>query len=268
VPVLVDGHVHFHDAYDVDRFFDAALANFAAGARDLGLGSGAPGFLMLTESARDDRFGAWAVGQGGHAWQLEPTAEQRTLLARREDGASLFVVAGCQVQSAEGVELLALATLHRPADGLPIVEVLGQLRGTDAIPVVPWGFGKWWRRRGRLVQQLVQGEHGERLFLADTAGRPRLSLYPPLLRAARERARPVLAGSDPLPFRHDEGRAGSFGFELRLDLDPQAPAAGITAALRSLRGSPRRFGRLERFGAFCRNQVGMQWRKRGPGGRA
>jgi hypothetical protein len=32
--VLVDGHVHIHECFDVPAVFDAAAANFAAAARD------------------------------------------------------------------------------------------------------------------------------------------------------------------------------------------------------------------------------------------
>jgi hypothetical protein len=262
--VLVDAHVHFHGVYDVDRFFDGAVDNFRDAARELGLGADTPGVLMLTESAGDDAFGRWASGEHGRSWELEPTVEPRSLVARRHDGAGVTVVAGRQVQVAEGVEVLVLGTLERPADGAPARSLLAELRGGAAVPVVPWGFGKWWRRRGRFVRELFEGE--EELLLADTGGRPRLSSYPALLGHARSGSRPVLAGSDPLPFRRDERRAGSFGFELPAAFDPARPAASIVTALGALSETPRRYGRLAGLGAFCRDQLAMQWRKRGPGG--
>ena len=36
-PLLVDAHVHMHDAFERDRFFDGALANFGAAAAEFGL---------------------------------------------------------------------------------------------------------------------------------------------------------------------------------------------------------------------------------------
>jgi hypothetical protein len=263
--VLVDGHVHFHDIYALDRFLDAAVNNFREAARELVAADESPRILMMTEASEEDHFRRWSEGIEWAGWSLAEAGDGRSVVARRDDGASLYMIAGRQVQTVEGVEVLVLGDDTRYPDGRPVRVLLDRLRNVDGVPVIPWGFGKWWLRRGRLVRDLIEGEHGRHLFLADTGGRMRGSPYPSLLRAAAARNRPVLAGSDPLAFPGDERRVGSFGFELETAFDASGPALSILRALRALGATPRRFGRLEPVGTFCRNQLAMQWRKRIPG---
>ena len=49
--VLVDAHVHIHDCFGLETFFDQAYRNFCSVARQHGWSSPL-GVLMLTESAR------------------------------------------------------------------------------------------------------------------------------------------------------------------------------------------------------------------------
>jgi len=73
----------------------------------------------------------------------------------------------------------------------------------------------------------------------------------------------VLPGTDPLPFKSEQTKAGRYGFLLDGAMDRDRPAAAIRDLLREQTAQPRAFGRLESLGRFLRNQVGMQIRKRG-----
>lgn len=269
-PLLVDGHVHFHACYEPARFFEGAARRFGRAAAELGLPADTPGCLCFTEAAGDDFFRAFAAGQlaPGGRWSLAATSEPESLLARRgEDGRRIFLLAGRQLVTSEGLEVLALGTRDDLPERRPTLETLAAVRRAGAQPGIPWGFGKWWLGRGALVRRIVESAEPRAFFLGDNGGRPRRAREHPIFALARARGIPVLPGSDPLPFARANASAGRIGFLLQ-GVDPEKPAAGVLARLRALEGSPPRFGRGEGLPAFCRDQIAMQLHARGRRGRA
>ena len=262
--LLVDGHVHVHDCFDLDAFLDAAASNFHRAARRLGLAERTPGCLMLTECAADDAFDRLRTGQWrpGAAWSVQQTSEDDSLRLERHDGVAMVMIAGRQIVTAERLEVLALASGRRFADGHPIDVVIDQVLSSDAVAVVPWGFGKWTGRRGRVVARLLDSPVAERIFLGDNGGRPALSLTPKLFKRARERGMPILPGSDPFPLPWQQDKAGSYGFVLRGDIDLDAPAAGIRQRLTADRTQPPTFGHRAGLVTFVRANVGIRRLKR------
>lgn len=270
---LVDAHVHLH-GFHVDAFLDAAAHNFQAAAAGLGLPASTPGCLLLAEMQGEQAF-LRLRGEVGRErsgpWRFEATGEEGSLIARmpgRPATPPLVLVAGRQVRTREGLEVLALATLEDFADGLPFAGTLERVHWSGALPVVPWGFGKWWFERGGLVEGLLQGREREAVFLGDNAGRPGLAPRPPLFRLAESHGVPVLPGSDPLPLAGHAGRAGSYGFVLDAGLDGGQPAMLLAAALRQGRQAgwrPRAFGRCRGLLGFCRDQSALRLRKRPAG---
>lgn len=272
-PFLVDAHVHFYDVYDRARFFEGALTNFQAAAATLGLRPEPAGLLLFTETARDHyfrRFRAEADGDAGGPWTFRRTEEDDSLLAcprsksgaGRDGGAQMLLVAGRQVATRDGLEVLALACDAEFPDGRALRETLEAVLAADALAVLPWGFGKWWLGRGRLMADLVATVDPRRVFLGDNSGRPGLLPGPRLFAQARARDIQVLPGTDPLPFASEAGKAGAFGFVLEGGLDPARPAAALKELLRSQRERPRPYGRLETPWRFLDHQVRMQLRKR------
>jgi hypothetical protein len=262
----VDAHVHVHQCFAWEELLDRASDNFSAAARARGWGT-PPGALMLTESSGVDRFGelatrseARAVAVGG--WTIRPTSDPCALVARGSRG-SLVLVAGRQVVTREGLEVLLLCSRASVADGQTLDAVLQRGRAAGALRVIPWGAGKWLLGRGRLLRDVIdRARPDEGLFLGDSGGRPSFWGRPRHFARAEARGLRVLPGTDPLPFPKQVARPGSYGFGMDVSLDPAWPAEAISAALRvvGLRIIP--FGRLERMLPFVRNQIGMQLRKR------
>ena len=265
---LVDAHVHFYPCYDRDRFLDAAQCNFDRWRRRLGLDHGTCGVLMLTESRGHRAFESWRSGaEADRRWRFSRTDEPVSVVAHRHDGASLVVIAGYQLRTEEDLEVLALGTRQPLTEGRCLRETLDHVRKDGALPIVPWGFGKWWFRRGRLVRSVVRSASPGELFLGDNGGRPSWYPRPRLFDEARRRGLAVLPGSDPLPFPAEEGRVGSFGTLVRLTepLSPERPARDL---LRALRADPslRCYGEGETTWRFLRHQLRLQLRKRLSGG--
>ena len=268
-PLLIDAHVHFHACFHRDAFLDAALGNFARGAEELGI-AGRPftGCLMLAEREGERRFLRWQRREDGArfgAWDFETTSDPAALIARRRaDGERLLLIAGRQVRTREGMEVLGLATLEEFADGLPFNDALARVRWSGALPVIPWGFGKWWFYRGALVEKVVCRTERPDLCLGDNAGRPQIGGWPWLFREAEARGIPVLSGSDPLPMQEQEVRAGSYGFLLAEGFDGRQPARSLRQTLRSLTTPPPVYGRCRDLAGFCQDQLALRLRKRTP----
>ncbi len=261
-PVLVDAHVHLYDCFPLAAFLDGAAANFAAAAARRGLEGPPAGVLRLAEGAGEgalERLDRAVGGEVPSGWRLRALPEAGSLAAERADGARLVLVLACRAEI---------------PDGEPLAATLAAARAAGALPVVPWGAGKWWRGRGRLVAAAVEREDPADFFLGDSGGRPRLARRPALFERAARRGIRVLPGSDPLPFARHARRAGSTGFALEGGpeggLDGERPGASLRRALRESRGAPAPYGDGERALPFLVNAVAMQLRKRRgrSGGRA
>ena len=262
VPLLVDAHVHFHHCFDRDAFLDAALANFRRGAEELGIAGSFLGCLLLAEMTGERALQRLRSGEAGK-WSFEPTAEPSSLIARRStDGERLLVIAGRQVRTREGLEILALLSNEEFPDGLAFRDALARVRWSGAVPVLPWGFGKWWFYRGALIEALLRRPEPKWLFLGDNGGRPQWGGAPPLLREAEKRGVHVLPGSDPLPLPEHAARAGSYGFLMQNGVEERHPAAELRRWLRDLTEQPPIFGGCQSLTRFCRDQLALRLRRR------
>jgi hypothetical protein len=273
VIACVDAHVHLHSCYDPDDLLQNAYDNLAAASIDRDRSERVACFLLLAECAPDDSFGALrALAEGRTAasgasglrlrrWAIDRTAEDISVVAR--DGhRELYIVAGRQVACREGLEVLVLGTTHRFADGRPIRDVLREADALGVPRVIPWGPGKWFFRRGRLLIDLLEEFRKPTLFLGDEGGRPVFWGYPQHFAHAARLGVRDLPGTDPLPFPHDVEKVGRMGLKIAVDLDPARPGGSLLGALTQAGAPLERFATLEPPLRFVRNQIGMQLRKR------
>jgi hypothetical protein len=167
---------------------------------------------------------------------------------------------GRQVVTVEDLELLALNCRMEVADrGYRLGELIDRVREAGGTPVVPWGFGKWSGGRGRVVRELL--ETRQDFLLADNGNRLRGTAEPLLLGEGRRRGMSILAGSDPLPFKAQAGRVGSYGVQATVDLGRD----GAAAAFRRMTNPPGQwttYGELASLGEFLSSQIKMQLKKR------
>jgi hypothetical protein len=272
VIACVDAHVHLHACYDPDELLQNAYDNLAAASNGVAPFARKAYFLLLAECQPDDCFGALrsladgAASNGGSdlhlsRWTVAATEEAISVVARRGQQ-ELFIVAGRQVACREGLEVLVLGTTHRFEDGRPIREILRESDALGVPRVIPWGPGKWFFRRGRLLNELVAEFRKPTLFLGDEGGRPAFWGYPEHFAHAARLGVRDLPGTDPLPFAHDVGKVGRMGLKVAVDLDLSRPGASLLRALTDVGTPLERFATLEPPLRFVRNQIGMQLRKR------
>jgi hypothetical protein len=265
--MLVDSHVHLYSCYELDGLLDSALDNLRRAARP-GEGSDrVAGCLALTETARDHAYAAILAGEPKwrpQRWTIRATGEAAAIVCSSPGNDEIIVLSGSQIVTAENLEVLALATTKRYPDGRSIEQTLDAL-AADAVPaVIPWGFGKWWFRRGRLLSDLVRRSDPTAFFLGDNGGRPALTPRPPLFVDAERRGFRVLPGTDQFPYASQQRKTGTFGFMLESWHFDDRPAAQFRARLARLDRSPPTFGSRVNLLEFAWLQVAMNLRNRMP----
>ena len=269
--ILIDAHVHIYDCFDLQTFFNSAFANFRTQAARLGHGKTFTAILLLTETARENWFQrlqeytGQSFGIGGRApsqWRFYKTNEACSLCARGAYDQILFLIAGRQIVTAEDLEVLALGTDKKFEDGEILEEVIGTVSGIGAIPVVPWGPGKWMGKRGVLLTQLLNGPEIPGLFLGDNGNRPYFWPNPSHFKLAEKKGIRVLPGTDPLPFASESCRPGSFGFLVNDSVTSEYPAKDLKSILANQTTCLQPYGHLEHPWRFFRNQIAMQMMKR------
>jgi hypothetical protein len=260
--VLMDAHVHVYPGVDVAGLLSAAAREFRKAAERLGA-SRWRAVLFLTEIASVDWFES-VVASGGATeigpWTLALAPDDPLRAEARGEGATLDVVAGRQIVTAERVEVHALGTRAKIPDGMDLPATLAAVRAADALAVLPWGVGKWVGARRALVSKILRSTSD--VYLSDNGGRPGF-WREPLLARARLDGRPVLSGSDPLPLPAEEYRVGGFGCWLSEGSADRCATRQLLARIRSSKaGEIEHYGPPETALRFIGNQVALRVRRR------
>ena len=251
----VDGHVHFHRLAAVGPTLDAAAANFRSAGPQT---EGWLGAVLLTQTSGERVFEALQSGSTIDGWKLSaPELEPESLIARKGTS-SLAVVCGRQVRAADGLEILALGTLETFPDGLPFEEAVIAVRRSGALTVIPWGFGKWFGKRGKRVKSLLTTLGTHETFVGDNGSRINLFGKPALIRASERRGFRLLPGTDPFPVNGDHRRVGRLGFLVDTIPSAAAPWKELRTWLLERTLSPVPYGTALSPIAFLRNQVGIR----------
>lgn len=223
--IIADTHVHLYPCYDLE----AALRGLAGRLRALAPGAQAAAFL----TERHDCHVFAGLRDGAIRLpdiSVTPSAEAEAVRVSCAAG-DLIVWAGRQLVTAERIEVLALTTDAVLADGMRARDALAAVREAGGVPVLPWGLGKWFLRRGDLVRELIETAAPGDLTVGDSAMRPRGWPEPGIMRMARTFGLPVLAGSDPLPLPGEERLMGTYATCFNHSLDTDRPVTSIRAIL-------------------------------------
>jgi len=264
--IAIDAHAHLYPGFRVCSFLRGAVANLSAAVtRDalrtqptcviflLGMPAG-NGFRRLKEAIEREKQDC--IGAESSVNVPEERVSMRLTLRQGEH--TLLIVAGRQIVSRERLEVLALGTCQRFEEGQSTETLIRKVSREGAIPVLPWGVGKWLGRRGRLVEELIEDPTLPPFFLGDSANRPAFWPRPSQFRRAEERGIKNLPGSDPLPFPSEARRVGRSGVVLDGSLDLRHPAQDLKRKLLDPSTSLQPFGRRETPLRFLRNQLKMQ----------
>ncbi len=256
--ILADAHVHIYDCYKLEQFLDSALENFLKFSANFSV-------LLLTETSNDHYFKTlleFAQQQKTiQGWKFHETSEPESIYAENCQGKGIFLVAGRQIVTSENLEVLALMTNQIFEDNLSLQETIKTVIKAGGLPILPWGFGKWLGRRGKLLKNLLNLDESPRLFLGDNGGRPVFWPRPKYFQLAEAKGWQVLPGTDPLPLAWESSRPGSFGFKIQGTFNCQKPSQSLKNILLNLDPVIQPYGSLQNPWNFLLNQVKIRLRK-------
>ena len=271
--LVIDAHVHIHDCFDRSRFFGSAFSNCEQVAWNVGHTRSHIPVLLLAEGRRQHAFKRIQEetknGNNGIAdretgsFQVIATEEVESLRIQKMDGTCLFLISGRQIVTAERLEVLALSTVSEIQDGLALEETIAAVEKEGALPVIPWGFGKWLGKRRRALVEYLASRRDGVFYLGDNGGRPNFLRVPDFQREAPGLSLKLLPGSDPLPLPSELQKVGRFGFTLQEDLDTRRPGEALKRILMKDGVVPTPFGSPESTFRFAWNQMSLQvWKRR------
>ncbi len=264
--ILVDGHVHFHDCFDLGLFLEYTRNNFLRKAQDLGYAKEIAKVICFTESEGVDYFNKlknYAVSNTKiKNWKFSLTENSNSIKINSDDNDTIIVFAGRQIVTSEKLEVLAIGLEEKINDGLPVNEVIEKVNDLNKIPVLPWGAGKWTGVRGKIIEKIILSAHNGDVFLGDNGNRPVFWSEPGLIELGRSKQIFNLPGSDPLPVKSGMKNAGKSGFILDGKLNLIKPFDDFLSKVKILNKQPKTFISLESPLMFLKNQIFMQIYKR------
>jgi hypothetical protein len=214
--LIVDGHVHFYDCYDPDKFFCAAIKNLDNMYTFIYPGdNNCQKVLLFTEGKGNDcfsRFKANGSLDKQSEYKFESTLEDCSIILTKDSEYSCYILAGRQIVTREYLEVLSIASIQKIEDGLPIEDVVERLINKKEIAVLAWGVGKWFFKRGKIIKDIIEKYDSPYLFIGDNSARPSFWPVPKLYHLAEKHNMRLLRGSDPLPFSDETCRVGTYGF--------------------------------------------------------
>lgn len=263
--LLVDGHLHVYDCYNLEKFFQNAIANLESAARlNFPDDEQRQNIFLLTEG-KENRFFKTFKETGTLPNQRDfrflDTGESCSLMLTRDGKTAGYVLNGRQIVTRENLEVLHVATDTYIPDGEPIQQVVESIISNNQIAILAWGVGKWMFQRGKIISDLIRNYQSPYLFIGDNSARPVLFPTPGLYKTARQKGIRLLNGSDPLPFAGEESKPGSFGFSVKGRFDPQKPAHSLKQILTNPDSAIEFFGQRDRCASFFSRQSKIYLKK-------
>jgi hypothetical protein len=265
--IIADAHVHLYPNFSPEELLEAALHNFKKIARRDFPNVPWVAFLFLGESKEENGFSFLNRLAGDHKhvspertgkWSFHQTREDCSLYGRFNEEGGFYIIAGRQIKTAENMEILALGTNHHFEEERPIKELIEMIGKCGAIPVIPWGVGKWLGPRGRMIKTLLQSQVAPWFFLGDSRKRPVLWPKSALFKQGALIGVKNLPGSDPLPLSGQDKEPGGYGFQVMGPIDADYPFKSIKKLLLTPEILPVPYGRGENLFRFGWNQLRLR----------
>jgi len=230
--VVADLHVHLYPCYNLKAAIDNAFNNLSANAAE----KNSVRAIALTERNDCNFFEQLKIGRYRLAevqYEFEPTNEKAALEIISRSDERVILYAGRQIISAEKIEVLALTLADKIEDGLKIEDLLKRVNDAGAVAIINWAPGKWFFKRGSIVEKLIEKSTPGSILLGDTSLRPKVWKEPKLMALGKAKGLKVIKGSDPLPFAGEEAHIGCHGVNFKSKWDALHPVTSMRAALKN-----------------------------------
>ncbi|MEN8154179.1 MAG: hypothetical protein ABFR75_09150 [Acidobacteriota bacterium] len=234
--ILIDGHVHLYDNFDIDTFVDSITKNFKKYTDvENHEFSAAVKMIFLTEARENEYFSRIennSLPFRNKDIHAEKTGEKGSILLKQNGSSLFYIIKGRQIITKENIEILSIGPGSKIKDGLPAAEVIEILRERDELAILAWGVGKWFSKRGKIVKGLMKTHKFPNLLIGDNSARPSIWLKPLIYKEGEKLGIPVISGSDPLPLPGEEKKGGSYFFTINGKFDSEKPFLSIKKILK------------------------------------
>lgn len=261
--LLIDGHVHIYPNFQYAQLFAAAVDHFSNLSSACGNESVPVNIMLLTERS-DCSFFAQALNVDVQGFIVEKTAESGAILLRRPQSQEplLYLFAGRQIISQEGLEICALASDYIVADrALTAEQLIENINSQGGVAGLNWAPGKWFGSRGKIVDQLFERFAPSQLTISDTTMRPSFWPTPRRMAAAQQQGFHVICGSDPLPFAGEEKMVAQYALLIHDDFDEHRPVTSIRYILTHSQSTWTVYGKRSGLGSFIKRQSHIMLQK-------
>jgi len=257
--ILVDTHVHYYPFCTFSEYFDSAYANTQVAAERLGSLHEFTSILCLLETETSHWYQdllaiASSTKQIG-GWQLEALDNHQLLQLIGDKGEEILLIPGQQLITSENLEILIIGPTNKIAHNFSAQFYIEEFSDTYLV-VIPWGVGKWFGARGRVVSNLILQPTGYKFALGDNSGRASVWKYVPQFNQAYKMGINILAGSDPLPVVGQHKKVACYGSVITGPMQRQGLAGQLREKLLDTQTSNiKSYGHLDNLIHFIVSQL-------------
>lgn len=262
--LAIDGHVHLYPVYELKSAVQCGVQNLTGQAGKLS--SPVISVWLLVERSDANFFEQIYHNPGQFSRDgiaFTKGNDDVTIVVEKDNAAILYIFAGRQLVTSEGLELLSLVSnLNIPDRQKSMDQAIQAVKESGGIPALNWAPGKWFFKRGQVIARQIAARSNDEIFIGETTLRHTLWPEPKLIKMARKKGFPVIAGSDPLPFPGEEKGIGSFGFLVAGEFDPEQPSQSFRNLIYNQRQAIRIIGKRNDVFTFARRQYKIMMEKR------
>lgn len=258
--VIIDSHTHFYDSWDIslDHFLSITFNNLASyvspEARSTTLA-----IVCILDTPRSPEPIIETLGsqnQITHSkWKISPAEREPFAYWATNGDETLLIIAGIQVNSYEGLEVLLIGNAPAINGEGKMSEILKH-QNPQLLTILPWAVGKWLGKRGKIVSECIKNSQFKGLTLGDNGGRPKIWNRVRQFSEAYQNNITLLSGSDPLPISKGYLNSGSYGNVFQVKVDVLTPWSSILSAINSREIS--RYGNLSTLISFITDQIKLR----------
>jgi len=189
--IVVDAHVHLRNNYKIHRFIESLIKNFEDGFKYFENLKSGVGVLFVVDGSNEDGFEklsryfqSRSKKNEQYRLQRQETTDQSIVLLVDEQF-TIIIIAGSQIVAKEKIEILSVGTPLPSLAGKEIKSTITKITEKGALPILPWGVGKWVGKRGRILEDLIKQPNLPRFFISDSGNRPKFWPKSSLFRIAK-----------------------------------------------------------------------------------
>lgn len=264
----IDSHFHIYKQFKLAYLLDSAYDQLVANARifnaDLEIlpvlfladdidSTGFDFFNQHFVQSNQDNDTGWIRDSQYH--------DEHSILLTKNSSQQILVVRGCQLISSENLEVLIIGRKVSASLNRQSVNDIIQAYKDECLVILPWAVGKWLGKRGQIIFKMMELYKSSDFCLGDNGGRPGLWKKISQFDLAGRKGFPILRGSDPLPLKREENKAGSYGFSIRVNNVAELSASSIIAMVHSQFEKMHKFGQHESNIRFIINQIRLRMHK-------